>query len=271
LLFENFGFEKTIISMSDYKRRRSDSYNGMQVVPVYNQPRNRYGTSRGTSNSQYYKNGVGNKRYRRSAGPYTVLTSSDRHTNPSYPKPEVKLIDINAAGTAYNGSSVQNIPQTGIVVLLNALPQGVSNGSRLGSQVATKSCAYRFELDLPALDTNRVPTSGRVMLIWDKQPNNSAATYSTIFTAINYLSFMTPGNADRFVILRNQQFSLSPNGDQVLFFEGYCKINMRTTYTFDAGSNPQSGALLLVYIGDQATAANQPTINGCWRTRYMDN
>lgn len=257
--------------MSQYKRQRSGSVgDAMQIVPIYRQPAVRqFSLARGTSNSQYYKNGYGNKRYRSS--PYNVLTYSDRHTNPSYPKPEVKLIDNNAQGGAYAGNLTTNITTGGSVYIINQLAQGITNGTRIGSQVATRSCAYRYELDLPTTAANQVPTSGRVMLLWDKQPNGATAAYTTIFGTANYLSFMTPGNADRFVVLRNQQFSLSPNGDQVLFFEGYCKINMRTTYTSDAGSVPQTGALLLVYIADQATAANQPTINGCWRVRYMDN
>lgn len=224
----------------------------------------------------YRKNGYTSRTTRggyssRSSGPYRVLTYSDRHTNPAYPKPEVKLTDTNAQGTAYAGNAPNTIQTGGIVLFLNQLAQGVSNGQRIGSQVSIKSCAYRYELDLPALPANQVPTSGRVMLIWDKQPNGSLSTYTNIFGVNNYLSFMTPGNADRFVVLRNQQFSLSPNGDQVLFFEGYCKINMRSTYSSDGSSNPQTGALLLVYIGDQGPAVNQPTINGCWRVRYMDN
>lgn len=212
---------------------------------------------------------VSTSRYRKRSAPYRALTNGDSHTNPVYPRPEVKVFDVNAAGTIFNATNVaQPLDDDGIIICLNQIEQGSNFNQRIGASVAIRNVAYRFELDL---GTTPVPTSGRVILVWDKQPNNTLTTYGAIFGYNSYLSFMYAPNTQRFVVLRNQQFSLSPNGDQSLFFEGFCKINMKSTYGSSGAQVPNTGALLLVYISDQDTAANQPLIQGCWRIRYLDS
>lgn len=215
------------------------------------------------SSSSYFSN----------RGPYRALTQGMRHTNPVYPKPELKYYDVDEFGVTPPANTAQNITNTGTTAVLNSMITGTGNQNFLGNQVAIKSVSYRVELDLPATPANQVPTSGRVVLVWDKQPNGTAAPWSTIFQSANYLSYINTNFRDRFVILRNDQFSLSPNGDQTLFFERNVKINMLTTFVNAqaATGTPNTGALLICYIGDQGTAANQPTINGWFRVRFYDN
>lgn len=225
-----------------------------------------------TSRRRYNNSG----RYRsRQSGPYRALTYGSRHTHPVYPVPEVKTIDLGADGQQVSGQPVvAPFVLLGNSFALNALEQGTTQFQRIGQSINVKSCAYRFELDLPTLPANQVPTSGRVMLIWDKQPSGATASFTTIFGGAgtsSYLSFISPSGFQRFIVLRNQQFSLSPNGDQVLFFEGFVRINMKTTFlTSQVPITIQTGALLLVYVGDQAATLNQPVIRGVWRVRFTD-
>lgn len=227
------------------------------------------GGAKGRSNGRYSSKGSG-----RRSGPYNALTQFQNHTHPVYPKPEVKTKDTDVLGADFTGAPVPTpIPSSGVVSVINALAQAGAVNSRIGQQVSTRNCTYRYEVDLPAAP-NAVPTSGRVMIVWDRQPNNAVAAFTDIFTNASYLAYVNPAAAQRFVILRNQQFSLSPNGDQTLFFEGYCKINMTSTYNTPTAvptNIPNTGALLLVYIADQTAAANRPIISGCFRTRFMDN
>lgn len=243
-------------SSSGPKRSFSQAWG---YIPA-NQPSSRNGYSSGSYKSKS-----------KNSGPYGSLVQTTNHVNPLYPPPEAKYCDRGQNGADFDPGTVapSPIPNTGTIFIINAIATGVGSQQRIGSQITMRNISYRFELDLPAVVANQVPTSGRVMLIWDRQPNSNAPAFTDIFTDVSYLSFMQPGAAQRFVILRNQQFSLSPQGDQSLFFEGFCKINMKSTYA--ASTNPNSGALLLVYIGDQGTAINQPTISGCWRTRFVDN
>lgn len=210
------------------------------------------------------------KNYRRKTGPYRVLTSNQRHTNPIYPRPECKIYDADHAGVSPPATAAASIPNTGTVVCVNQMVTGTGVQQFVGNQVTIKSAAMRFEVDLGATPA---PTSGRVMLIWDKQPNGAVAGFTTIFSSASYLAFANVNTRERFVVLRNQQFSLSPNGNQTLFFEEYVPINMTTTFVSGqaAPAVPQTGALLFVYIADQATVANQPVITGLIRVRYYDN
>lgn len=210
----------------------------------------------------------------RKKGPYLTLTSGQRHTNPVYPKPELKIYDCDQTGVSPpSAAAASAITNAGTVVCLNKLVTGTGVQNFLGNQVSIKQASYRFELDLPALPANQVPTSGRVLLIWDKQPNGVTAAFTDIFASASYLAFGNVNTRERFVILRNDQFSLSPNGDQTLFFERYLPINMLTTFVSGqaVAGVPQTGALLLAFVGDQSVVANQPTLIGWFRVRYYDN
>lgn len=244
-----------------YPKRRtlpSSWYTTNSVSPVvYNSTRSRV-YSRRSNNSLR-------------GGPYRVLTSNQRHTNPLYPRPELKIFDCDQAATTPppTPAVLTNIPNSGAVVCINAVPTGTSVSNFLGNQVSIKSVGYRVELDL---GTTPVPTSGRVLLIYDKQPNGTLAAWTDIFTSAQYLAYGNPNTRERFVILRNDQFSLSPQGDQTLFYDRYVKVNMTTTYASGSpGTVPQTGAILLAYISDQPTAANQPRISANIRTRFYDN
>lgn len=209
--------------------------------------------------------------FSRKKGPYRTLTSGQRHSNPVYPRPECKIYDADQTGAPPSGTpSSTVISDLGTVVCLNKLITGTGVTNFLGNQISIKSLSYRYELDLPA--TNAVPTSGRVLLIWDKQPNGATAAYTDIFQLANYLSFANVNTRERFVILRNDQYSLSPNGDQTLFFERYVSINMLTTFVNGQATAgvPQSGALLLAFVGDQSSTG-RPNITGYFRVRYYDN
>lgn len=252
------------------KRRRTDSGYVDTTMALYpavtgnmgrlNRRQPRFYRSRGNYNSSFR------------ASPYGQLSQNVTHVNPRLPPPEIKTFDIAANGAIPVATPASiSIPNTGAVILLNGMNSGSTSSTRVGLSCVIKNCSYRFEVDLPVDPADQVPTSGRVMLIWDRQPNQTLATYTDIFTVANYLSFAVNIGFSRFVVLRNQQFSLSPNGNQSLFFEGFAKINMKTTYgTATAPSVPASGALYAVVISDQALADNQPLLSGCWRVRYVD-
>lgn len=263
-LFKMMTTYKRPRTMSDYQMNDVD----MAIVP-YSPARTRIPSNyRGST----FRANTRRRRTYRSNTPYRLLTYGDYHQNPSRPTPEKKTIDYGADGQNFAAATAPiSMVATGISQCLNQFEQGLNENQRIGLEITILSCAYRFEIDLPANPVNQVPTSGRVILLWDRQPNSTIIQYGNVFTVANYLSFLLPGNLQRFVVLRNQQFSLSPNGSQTLFFEGYCPINMKSKYLTGGDVVPQSGALYLMYISDQAVTENQPTITGCWRVRFCDN
>lgn len=244
-----------------FKSRRTNYGRTPMMTSMFNSS---FGRSAGISKPRSFYSG-------RRKGPYRVLTSGQRHSNPIYPKPECKIYDADHAGVSPPATAAQAITNTGTVVCLNQMVTGTGVQQFTGNQVSIKQCSYRYELDLPA--TGAVPTSGRVLLIWDKQPNGTVAAFTDIFQQASYLAFGNVNSRERFVILRNDQFSLSPQGDQTLFFEQFVNINMLTTFVNGQSTAgvPLTGALLLAYIGDQSTAGTRPTIAGWFRVRYYDN
>lgn len=246
-----------------YKRKLPTSFAvPMQIASPYSR-----------NGSSYRKRARTGGRGASYSGPYRALTLGNRHTNPVYPRPEVKYIDSTQTGAAFISATPAQtaITAAGLGGVLNKIVQNGSTPGRIGCRVSIKSVAYRFEIDL---GPTPIPVSGRVVLLWDKQPNvTTTYAWTDIFSVPSYLSFMDVGNSLRFVILRNQQFSLSPQGDQSLFFEGYCKINMESVWPQGTTTavTPQTGALVLMYISDTAVVASQPLIQGCWRVRYIDS
>lgn len=241
-----------------YKRTLPASFN-VAMPPIYGRSTLRRRTYRRSSRAGSY-------------GPYRAMTSGARHTNSVYPRPEVKFTDANQLGAAFVATPAKTaMTDTGSGACVNQIVQNGSTPGRIGARIAVKSCAYRFKIDL---GTTPVPCNGRVLLIWDKQSNAATGyVWTDVFVQNNYLAYMNVGYTNRFTILRNQQFSLSPQGDQSLFFEGYVKINMESVWgaAVTAAAVPTSGALVIMYISDQAAAVNQPLLSGCWRTRYIDS
>lgn len=195
------------------------------------------------------------------------MSISTRHNNPVYPRPEAKYIDVGQDGAAYTGPVASQVTQTGTInPLVGLVAQGVGEKERIGLTISIKSIAYRFEIDLSA--GSQLACNGRVMLIWDKQPNGNIPPVATVLQFADYLSMMNIGQKDRFVVLRNDMFSLNPNGNSTMYFEGYVKINMNSQYAGSTGM-PISGQPIILFIADNPTTT-EPLLSGVWRVRYYD-
>lgn len=215
--------------------------------------------------------GTRRKPYGKKKGPYGALTSAERHTDPLYPKPEQKIYDADVSGNPYLPSTgFATIPITGGVGCLNRIGPGSGLEQFIGNQISIKSLTVRYCLRLNATNPN-VPSNGRVMYIWDKSPNGQIAGPADILANVTYLSWINLNYRDRFVILRNEEFSLSPAQLQTKMCEHHITINMRSTYDQTATNRtvPLTGALLIMVISDQG--AFPPIIEACNRVRYYDN
>lgn len=204
---------------------------------------------------------------RRRGGPYRVLTYGNKHTNPVYPKPELKYFD--------QTFPLANVTDTGnLTTPLNQMAQGTNGSQRVGLSTPIKSVTYRVDIRQGA--TTPLPSTVRVMLVWDKQPNQVQPAVTDVLQTANFNSYLNMINRERFVSLRNDYVSLSPQGDQTVYLERYVKINMMAQYA--EGTIPvqpaiinTTGALFLLFISDQNAAASQPRISASARVRFMDN
>lgn len=199
---------------------------------------------------------------RRVRGPYAAMTYGQRHTNPVYPRPEVKFYDIGITFTIPNGPSFVGS------ICYNSIAQGLGGSNRIGLSVSVKSFSYKMNLDLPLAATG--PTNVRVIVFWDKQSNGAQPGVTDLLTAANINSFLSMAYKERFTVLRNHYCSLSPNGTQTIFLDEYIKINMQSQYT-DAGTIPRTGSIYMCYGSDSTAATNDVVVTVQGRCRYLDN
>lgn len=198
---------------------------------------------------------------------YSLITVGDRHTDPVYPRPELKLIDVSANGSLTNNSQL-SVPTTGVVInLMQNILQGTSLSTFTGNQITVKSVSYNF-----APNGYAAGDVIRVALVWDLQPNAATAAYGDVYNA----SFIAGGlayahlnfnNRQRFIILRTFVFPPPLNGAST-YYTGSCPINMVTTFQDPQSTprSPQTGALLLVCCANSAE-----NIQGIFRIKYYDN
>jgi len=172
----------------------------------------------------------------------------------------------------FSGSSVQI--GSGRADCLNLVPQGPDFNERIGRHI-----------NLEGVDVNYIakgPTGGSaggdqfimVALVWDSQPNGSAASAGTIFdlgTITNgVLGFKnTAQYRDRFSILWQERITLQPtaNGDGNYTNSYWRKhYNLKNPmyqceYTSASAAVPSTGALYLVQLCNVTTSdANAPTV-----------
>lgn len=118
------------------------------------------------------------------------------------PKMEIKYVD-NAA-TDDNFNLVGGTPW----ILLNGVVQGAGNNQRIGNKISLK--ALRMKGQILNLAT-AVQTYGRLLVIYDKQPNGALPTYASVMQtrdsagAATNTAFSDPNfdNKERFTILRD--------------------------------------------------------------------
>lgn len=224
----------------------------------------------GANATGYARNQVG---YARSGGRgrrgnyRQKFNTYNTNMSPVYPRPEVKNIDYQAGSLAAPFSILADGTN---MYVLNQIAPGSAGTQRIGRQVSTKSVYYQFVLNF---GTGAVPNAIRHILFWDKAANGDPAPASAADVLSNSAMYIASplslANSKRFVILADDRFTLSPNGEQIKIVNGFRKINQLTEYN-DTNNNPMTGALLLLLISDEVVTANQPTCYGIWRTRFID-
>lgn len=190
----------------------------------------------------------------------------DGRTDPVYPRPEVKYF-------TFTFNNPDPVAQGGEVSCINQLVQGTTGYQRIGAQIALKSVYWQYILTLG--NTQQVPCCARVMLLWDRQPNGNVAAPNDILdpagSPLAIYASMNLANRDRFVVLSDERHTLSPNGDMVKTITGFKKINQVSTYGSVNAVPPNTGALLVFTMSDQASSTSEIQLNGTWRIRWMDS
>lgn len=138
-----------------------------------------------------------------------------------------------------------------------SIVQGTTDQNRIGNHIRIKELSFKGHW----LDT--VPNVGRMIVVWDKQPNGAHPAFTDILLAADYNSPYNHDNVigcggQRFNILWDQRVVIEPQitaqGNRKLFSG---KIKLDKVVTYDASANAVTdlvtGNILFAYISGAAT------------------
>lgn len=171
-------------------------------------------------------------------------------------------------------AGVNNSLTTGLTCLNTSLVQNAQFYGRIGTRITIKSIQLR--LILHYVNTNIVPQTVRMMLLYDRQTNGAWPLIGDILGANDaggtFLSGIQMQNRSRWLMLRDRFMTLSLS-DQ----SGYCLNEfVQGRYDVEYGTSTgnigdiKSGAIIIVLFFDN-TAVTSPYVDSCvCRIRYFD-
>lgn len=173
--------------------------------------------------------------------------------------PEIKNVDTNFLDVQPSS--------TGAVTLLNGMTQGTTTVTRIGQKIEMTSCQikglyYNNITDLGNISGTPGCDLLQCSLVYDKQSNGAAPSWSDIFTDSTAINAPTGArnvnNLDRFVVLKTFHVLISQAGPNAEYFEHYIPMNHDVRYnTGTAGTvaDIQTGALYLAYSNSNPIAS----------------
>lgn len=181
--------------------------------------------------------------------------------------PESKWINTSLAPTA----AAPNIVTTGTQqpVVLNAIPQGTTQSTRIGNEVSNKSLHIRLDIARAAVDSLL-----RVIVFWNLDGFGSATLVSSLLennTAGQ--AYQSPLNKDfgkTFWVKFDKTYAIAAGQTQLVVDEIWRKLKCKTEYINDDSSNSSANSLHIAFISNQITPANQPLFSFTSRLTYLD-
>lgn len=194
---------------------------------------------------------------------------------------EKKVIDSATATHAVN--------TTGDFTLLNGCVQGSDYTNRIGRKIVMKSLyirGYTCPEPSTAGAGGSVAQQARMIIFMDNQPNGAAPAVTDLLNTATSTSQLNLNNRDRFKILRDQTFVLSPqqySAANVLAATGSpavadvnCYAKLRHETIFNAGNagtigDINSGALYMFWIGSNSSGVGTDAVAVVSaRVRFLD-
>lgn len=162
---------------------------------------------------------------------------------------------------------------TPTVVDLNSFAAGSTVFDRIGNKVAMRSLELRVRYSLEIITTNIL---ARFVVVYDKNSNTAAPTWTQVFDAATIESQRLVNNRSRFTILMDKVIAInqtSGGGVQKGFFKKYIKLKDPSVQfaSFEDSSNnqPVTGAISLMYISDVAAGTTDLDVVGTCRLRFV--
>jgi len=117
---------------------------------------------------------------------------------------------------------------------------------------------------------------GRVVIVYDKQPNATATTIGDVLTLSNVFAFPNLAGTLRYQIVLDQVFPLTNNtgtSGMPFVMNEYRKLKLPVHYNSgDAGTvaDITTGALYVITLGNLASGTTDAQANISTRVRYTD-
>lgn len=179
--------------------------------------------------------------------------------------PETKWINTSVVPTAVPSvlSPTTPLPQS----ILNAVPVGTTQSTRIGSEITNKSLHIRLLLQRAAVDA-----VVRVIIFWslDGEAAGTAATPQRLLEdSTSYLSPLNKDYGKSFWVRFDKTYTLAAGQTALQVDEIWRKLKCKTEY--DSETNVATcNSLFIVAISNQTVVANQPLISYTARLTYMD-
>ena len=165
---------------------------------------------------------------------------------------------------------------TGSITLLNPIPQGATQITRVGKKVMIKHLQLR---GLLAANTATTIADTTYLVVYDRRPTAALPAISDILKNTTSSAFSNDDNTGRFRILRRSDAVLSGNsttpttGNEVRDVTEFIKVGLPTVYKAlgtGAIADISEGAIYLVTVGSNAAGTTAATLTTASRVRFLD-
>lgn len=181
---------------------------------------------------------------------------------------------------------------TGSITLLAVPITGADFNARIGRKIKLKSLFIRGRIRLECTSSPDTAVAvaaqqGRLMIVYDLQPNGVIAGITDILNTAEPASHLNLNNRDRFRILYDREFVFDPYvvdktatasysnaGRSIHNVKLYKKLNYDMIFNSVNGgtiADIASGALLMVWVGSAIAGTTDCLFIGGTRVRYADN
>lgn len=160
---------------------------------------------------------------------------------------------------------------TGVVTLLNGVTTGTAANTRIGRKIVMKSILLRMSIVKGA--TTAGEGNMRVMIVYDKQSNQSSPPSSEILSPDSIAGLNNLNNVDRFKIITDKFYSFGIVDNTAINIQKYKKLNLPVQYNAGAAGtigDIQTGALYLVTYTNGNYSVAAPTGQAMIRLRFLD-
>lgn len=171
--------------------------------------------------------------------------------------PEVKWYNTQIGAVAITQNSSTIYPLNG------GITQGVGQSQRVGDLVQNKELLIRLDVTRVAVDS-----IVRVIVFWCK--DGASPTGSDLLeNAFSYLSPLNKNQSMTYWVEYDDSFTLLAQEKSIQLRHIYRKLRCKTQFE-SALTTINQNQLNIMFISNQSTVANQPTVNMISRITYTD-